>query len=117
MSGAPTDELLQRVADRLKALADPMRLRILHALEDGEHNVTDLLHAVGGSQTNVSKHLARMRHAGLVEARREGTNVYYSVADPTAFAVCRTVCDGLEQRAKSERALLRGAGSRLGGHR
>jgi len=117
MSDGPTDELLGRVADRLKALADPTRLRILHALERGERTVSDLLGEIGGSQANVSKHLARMRLAGLVEARREGVNVFYHVIDPTAFAVCRTVCDGLEARAKSERTLLRSARNRIGGRR
>jgi len=117
MSSGPSDELLNRVADRLKALADPTRLRILNALQRGERNVSDLLGEVGGSQANVSKHLARMRHAGLVEARRDGTSVFYRVSDPTAFAICRTVCDGLEERAKSERTLLRSARSRIGGRR
>ena len=117
MASAPTDELLARVADRLKALADPTRLRILHALQRGERNVSDLLGEIGGSQANVSKHLARMRLAGLVAARRDGTSVYYRVCDPTAFAVCRTVCDGLEEHARSERTLLRSARSRIAGRR
>jgi len=103
----PTPEMLSRIAERLKALADPTRLAILHALEDGEHNVSELLAAVGGSQANVSKHLARMRLSGILSARREGTNVYYRVTDPTAFAVCRTVCDALDSRLESERAVLR----------
>lgn len=102
----PTRELLERIADRLKALADPTRLQILHALENGERNVSDLLAEVGGSQANVSKHLARMRQAGIVRARRDGTSVFYRVIDPTAFAVCHTVCDALELQAESERSLF-----------
>ncbi len=117
MSADPSDELLTRVADRLKALADPTRLRILHALERGERTVSDLLSDIGGSQANLSKHLARMRLAGVVEARRDGINVFYRVVDPAAFAVCRTVCDSLEARAKSERTLLRSARNRIGGRR
>lgn len=104
----PTRDLLERIADRLKALADPTRLQILHALENGERNVSDLLTEVGGSQANVSKHLARMRQAGIVRSRRDGTSVFYRVIDPTAFAVCRTVCDALELRAESERSLFAG---------
>ena len=117
MSRGPSDDLLIRVADRLKALADPTRLKILRALERGERNVSDLLGEIGGSQANVSKHLARMRHAGLLEARRDGTSVFYRVIDSTAFAVCRTIRDGLERRARRERELLRGARSRIGGKR
>lgn len=115
MNREPSRELLERIADRLKALADPTRLRILHALEDRERNVTELLAAVGGSQANVSKHLARMRLAGIVSARRDGTNVFYHVADAAAFAICRTVCDALEQRAENERSVIAGGRGRLGG--
>ena len=117
MSSAPTRELLARIADRLKALADPTRLAILHALEHGERNVSDLLEEIGGSQANLSKHLARMRHAGILAARREGTSVYYRVIDPAAFAVCRAVCDALEARVESERSLLRKGRGRIGGGR
>jgi DNA-binding transcriptional ArsR family regulator len=98
----PDDELFLRIADRLKALSDPSRLKILHTLENRELCVSEIRDAVGGSQANVSKHLARMRQSGLIEARREGTNVFYRVADPTAFAICRTVCDALESRAEQE---------------
>ncbi len=103
----PDDHLFSRIADRLKALSDPSRLKILHALEDHELCVREIQERVGGSQANVSKHLARMRQAGLVESRRAGTNVYYHVTDPAAFAICRTVCDSLEQQLESERTALR----------
>lgn len=115
MTGAPDDELFGRIAERLKALADPSRLRILHALEDRERNVSDLLAELGGSQANLSKHLARMRLAGIVAARREGTNVFYRVADPAAFAVCRTVCDGIEKQLDEARSAMRGSRDRIGG--
>ena len=88
---AGSEQLLGRIADRLKAMADPMRLRILHVLQDGERCVNDILGQVGGSQANVSKHLSVLRRAGLVECRREGVNVYYRIEDPTVFAICETV--------------------------
>lgn len=102
-------ELLSRIAERLKALADPTRLKILHTLEEGERTVSEILEEVGGSQANVSKHLGLMRRVGILESRREGVNVFYRVIDPAAFAVCRTVCDALERRADSEHKLLRRA--------
>jgi len=107
MSREDTDALFTRIAERLKALSDATRLKILHALEAGERSVSEILAIVGGSQANVSKHLARMRLTGIVTSRREGTSVYYRVIDPTAFAICRTVCDSLEQRADDERRTLR----------
>jgi DNA-binding transcriptional ArsR family regulator len=98
----PTEELLERIAETLKALADPTRLRLLHTLEDGELRVTDLLAVVGTTQANVSKHLAVLRQAGLVATRRDGMNVLYRVHDPMVFAICRTICDGLERQLEAE---------------
>ncbi|MEO8277943.1 MAG: metalloregulator ArsR/SmtB family transcription factor [Thermoanaerobaculia bacterium] len=109
MSLQPSDELFARIAERLKALADPTRLKILHTVEDRELCVTEILAEVGGSQANVSKHLSKMRTSGVLASRREGTNIFYRVVDPAAFTICRTVCDALEQRAESEHRLLKSA--------
>lgn len=87
---------LHLVSGRLKALADPTRLRILHVLEGGERCVGVLAQEVGAGQANVSKHLAMLRGAGLVRARRCGMNVYYSIDDPVVFRICRLVCDSLD---------------------
>ncbi len=101
-----SDQLLERIADRLKAMADPMRLHILHALQGGERCVGDILAEVGGSQANVSKHLSVLRHVGLVDCRREGVNVYYRIDDPTVFTICSTVCDSLERQVEAEKAQI-----------
>ena len=117
MSSTKRDELFGRIAERLKALADPNRLRILHALENRERTVSDLLAELGGSQANLSKHLARMRLAGILASRRQGTSVHYRVADPAAFAVCRTVCDAIDRQAVETRSTIRGGRGRLGGRK
>ena len=97
------EQLLERISDRLKAMADPMRLRILHVLQGGERCVNDILAQVGGSQANVSKHLSVLRRAGLVACHRDGVNVYYRIEDPAVFAICRTVCDSLERQVNLEK--------------
>jgi DNA-binding transcriptional ArsR family regulator len=102
--GGASEQLLERIADRLKAMADPTRLRILHVLQAGERCVTDILGQVGGSQANISKHLSVLRRAGLVECRRDGVNVYYHIEDPAVFAICSTVCDSLERQVNAEKA-------------
>jgi ArsR family transcriptional regulator len=94
---------LEGVAEWLKSLADPTRLRILHALKDGERCVNDLLVGLGCSQANVSKHLAVLRHAGLVEARRDGVNIYYRISDPAVFVICDSVCNSIEKMAEAKR--------------
>lgn len=62
-----------------KGLADPKRLLILNALRDGERSVSDLVDDLSLPQANVSQHLAVLRERGLVETRREGQRVFYSV--------------------------------------
>jgi DNA-binding transcriptional ArsR family regulator len=112
------EQLLEKIADRLKAMADPTRLRILHVLQEGERCVNDILAQVGGSQANISKHLSVLRRAGLVECRREGVNVYYRIEDETVFAICSTVCDSLERQVNAEKdEIEQGRAAMLGGHR
>jgi DNA-binding transcriptional ArsR family regulator len=104
-----SDELLTRIAEVLKAMADPTRLKILHSLHNGERCVSEILEAVGGSQANVSKHLSVLKRAGLVDCRREGLNVYYRIIDEGVFTICRNVCDSLEMRVDREhQAIVKG---------
>ena len=104
-----SDELLGRIADVLKAMAAPTRLKILHSLHNGERCVSDILGSVGGSQANVSKHLSVLKRAGLVDCRREGLNVFYRIADPSVFTICNNVCDSLEDRIDREhQAIIEG---------
>lgn len=114
-ASVPPDELLQRIADRLKALADPMRLRLLHELKAGEVCVSDLASRVGGSQANVSKHLGVLRNAGLVRCHRDGMNVCYEVDDASAFDVCRLVCEALACQADLAAEELRRGAAELAG--
>ena len=86
------DRALQYVANYFKALAEPMRLKILNALQDGEKNVGQLTEMSGGSQANVSKHLAQLAQCNLVRREARGTSVYYSIADPSVYALCELVC-------------------------
>jgi len=107
--------LFERIAERLKALADATRLRILHALEESEMCVSDIVAAVGGSQANISKHLAILRRAGVVAGRREGLSVFYRVTDATSLSICRTVCAVLERQAASEHREIKRALAATGG--
>lgn len=91
-------EALQLVAARFKVLSDPMRLRILQLLQDGESSVTTITESVESTQPNVSKHLKIMQEAGLVARRQEGNIVYYSISDPTVFDLCEVVCTSLQER-------------------
>ena len=93
-----TEEAFQLIAGRFRVLAEPMRLRLLHALGDIEMSVSELVEATGAGQANVSKHLGIMLDAGLVGRRKEGLNVFYRVAEPSIFGMCEAVCSSLSQR-------------------
>ena len=77
----PAQDDVRRAADALRMLADPTRLNILWALLQGETSVTCLAELAGTSPTAVSQHLSKLRLAGLVANRREGTFVIYTRAD------------------------------------
>lgn len=97
-----SEELLDRIAQRLKAMGNPTRLRILHALEEGELSVSQIVEVVDGSQANVSKHLNVLRSADLVDRRRDGIAVYYRMSDRAVLTICRTVCDSLHLQVNRE---------------
>ena len=73
------DDLLELRAAALKALGQPTRLRILELLRNGERCVCEIFPAIEEAQSNVSRHLAVLRSAGLVASRKEGLNVHYLV--------------------------------------
>lgn len=76
----PPDKVVQRAAASLRLLADPTRIKVLWVLAQGESSVSCLAELAGTSPTAVSQHLAKLRLAGLVSTRRQGTFVYYSAA-------------------------------------
>jgi DNA-binding transcriptional ArsR family regulator len=115
-------DLIPLVAARFKALADPRRLALLSALQGGELTVTDLAEMTRRPQPNVSQHLANLARAGLVDARREGTRVFYRIADPYVLRICDAVCDSLAAQARGETrkkqaVVARARRSRAGGDR
>lgn len=96
------DRALQHVAKYFKALAEPMRLKVLNALQDGEKNVSQLTEMSGGTQANISKHLSILDQYGLVKRESRGTCVYYSIADPSVYELCELVCGQIGARLVSE---------------
>ena len=101
-----TDEALTLIARRFSVLSEPMRLRLLHALFDGEKPVNTLVEATGGTQANVSRHLQTLADAGLLARRKEGLQVFYSIADPSIFPLCELVCGSLEKQHAARAEML-----------
>ncbi|MEO8462949.1 MAG: metalloregulator ArsR/SmtB family transcription factor [Chloroflexota bacterium] len=86
-----TEDAYQRTAIIGRALADPKRLCVLESLAEGEVSVSDLSSVVGCQVPNMSQHLAVLRSAGLVVSRREGSTVYYRLADPRVLEAYRLI--------------------------
>jgi len=99
---ALNDRSLEYVAKYFKALAEPMRLKVLNALRDGEKNVGQLTEISGCTQANVSKHLSLLSQYDLVKRESRGNCVFYSIADPSIYELCELVCGQIAKRMLSE---------------
>ena len=102
----PTPHLLELVAGRFRALAEPTRLAILHALGNGERTVSELVETTGLGQGNLSKHLQQLHACGFVSRRREGLFVYYALADKDVLSLCEIMCNRLEHDIDSSKKLV-----------
>lgn len=80
-------------AQVLKLLANEQRLLILCRLTQGEFSVGQMVELCGQSQSSVSQHLGRLRDGGLAKTRREGTTIYYSLADDDVRKLIDMLCD------------------------
>jgi ArsR family transcriptional regulator len=90
-----TPEVLRRAAEIIKLLGHPERLKIVEVLEGGEATVSQIQEKVGLPQAIVSQHLAKLRGADVVEARREGVRVYYHLTEAKVHHIlqCIRTCD------------------------
>ena len=104
------DDLAALIARRFRAIGEPMRIRLLDRLRDGEATVGELSEATSASQQNISKHLAVLADAGILGRRKEGNRVYYRIVDEGVFALCEQVCGSVQQQLRALNALVAGAG-------
>jgi DNA-binding transcriptional ArsR family regulator len=77
-------EAAEQASEFLKSLANPVRLRILCLLVQGESPVGDIAEKLAARQSLISQHLALLRKDGLVRPRRDGQTIYYALADERA---------------------------------
>ncbi|MHB1551046.1 MAG: ArsR/SmtB family transcription factor [Vulcanimicrobiaceae bacterium] len=93
-------------AEMFKLLAHPMRIGILDALRDGELTVGELQQRLAAEQSTVSQHLAMLRTGDFVQARREGTSVWYTVSDAGVWQLLDTARSIYERRLEKNHAML-----------
>lgn len=105
-SHALRPELIPHVAERLKALADENRIRLLLRLGEGPSRVMGLAEELGLAQASVSKHLAVLRRAGLVAVERRGSEAIHRIHDPSVFELCEIVCGGVQRHLEEQLSTL-----------
>ena len=102
----PTPALLDLVAGRFRALGEPARLGILHALEDGPCTVTQLVGLTGLGQANLSKHLQQLHAAGFVSRSKRGMFVDYALADARVLQLCELMCGRLDEELATSQDVM-----------
>ncbi len=103
------EELTELIAQRFRVLGEPMRIKLLDRLRDGEATVGELHEALGASQQNVSKHLGVLLAAGMVSREKAGTSARYAIADESVFELCEHVCGGLRRQVSELDSMLGGS--------
>jgi DNA-binding transcriptional ArsR family regulator len=98
--------LTELIAQRFRVLGEPMRIRLLDCLREGDASVSELQEALGASQQNVSKHLGILHAAGLVSRTKHGTSVRYAISDPGVFELCDHVCGSVSRQLRDLEAIL-----------
>jgi DNA-binding transcriptional ArsR family regulator len=102
------DDLVELIARRFRVIGEPMRIRLLDRLRDGEATVSQLSEALSASQQNISKHLAVLADIGILGRRKDGNHVYYRVVDEGVYALCEEVCGSVQQQLRSLNELVGG---------
>ena len=102
----PQRPIYQLKAEFLKALAHPLRIRVLELLVDGEKTVGDLIVQTGAEASHLSQQLGTLRAAGVLASRREGSSVHYWVRDPRVFHLLATAKEILSTSLQDSNRLL-----------
>ena len=100
------EPLIELVAQRFRVLGEPMRIRLLERLREGDATVGELQEALNASQQNISKHLGILLAAGMVARTKQGNHARYAISDPSVFELCDQVCGGVRRQLHELDAIL-----------
>jgi DNA-binding transcriptional ArsR family regulator len=103
------EPVVELVARRFRVMGEPMRIRILDGLRNGEATVAELTDGLGTSQQNVSKHLGVLHEAGILGRRKQGTHTIYTIVDESVLGLCEEVCGGLQRQFNDLAELVGGS--------
>jgi ArsR family transcriptional regulator len=91
MEALMDERILELKAEVLKTLAQPTRLKILELLRNGEKCICEIVPAINGEQSNISRHISLMQKSNLVTTRKDGVKVMVKVSDPKIFEILDSV--------------------------
>ena len=100
------ERILELKAEVLKALAQPTRLKILELLRNGERCICEIVPAINGEQSNISRHISLMQKSRLVTTRKDGVKVMVKVRDPKIFEILDSVSLLLKKQFQETRKLI-----------
>jgi len=97
------------LADVLKSLAQPTRLKIIDFLSDGERCVCEIFPAIDEEQSNTSRHLSYMQTHGILSRRKDGVKIYYAVKHPEVFEIIDRATAIVKREIEVRSGLMNGA--------
>jgi len=100
------ERVLELKAEILKALAQPTRLKILELLRDGEKCICEIVPAINGEQSNISRHISLMQKSHLVTTRKDGVKVIVKISDPKIFEILDSISLLLKKQFMETKKLI-----------
>ena len=100
------DKIYEIQAEYFKALSHPVRIKIVQYLKEGEKCVCKIVPYLREEQSNVSRHLAALKRAGILSSRKEGVSVYYRVQDENIYKILDLVFSSIKKEARKKFAIL-----------
>ena len=101
------ERAIQLKSEVLKALAQPTRLKILEMLRHGERCICEIVPAINGEQSNISRHISTMQKSHLITTRKDGVKVMVKVRDPRIFEILDRVGLFLKSQMQEQTRLMR----------
>ena len=101
------EKAIQLKSEVLKALAQPTRLKILEMLRNGERCICEIVPAINGEQSNISRHISTMQKSHLITTRKDGVKVMVKVRDRRIFEILDTVGLFLKTQMQEQSRLMR----------
>ena len=106
MEESMEERVLELKAEILKALAQPTRLKILELLRNGEKCICEIVPAINGEQSNISRHISLLQKSHLVTTRKEGVKVMVKVGDQKVFEILDSISLLLKKQFMETRKLI-----------